>query len=220
MGKVEKQEQDLWRFEQEARKAGYQRIAGVDEAGRGPLAGPVVAAAVILPPDFDTTGIRDSKALSPAQREKAHQRILDEALAVGVGIIDSETIDRINILKATHEAMRAALRDMGAAFDFVLVDGLPIKNFGYPHRGIVKGDNKSVSIAAASIVAKVTRDCMMVELAKKFPGYGFEKHKGYYTEEHVRAIRELGACDVHRRTFAPVSESEEVKNDCPQRNLF
>lgn len=218
MVKVDEEKPDLRHFEREARQAGFERIAGVDEAGRGPLAGPVVAAAVILPPDFDLTGIRDSKALNPAQREESCQRIVAEALAVGVGIVDTETIDRINILRATHEAMRAALKDMGAAFDYVLVDGDPVPDLGAESRSIVGGDSKSASIAAASIVAKVTRDCIMVELAKQFPDYGFDKHKGYCTKEHLRAIEEHGVCSIHRRSFSPVAR--KVENGCPQRSLF
>ena len=219
MGEVEELFTDLWLFEREAREAGRTQIAGVDEAGRGPLAGPVVAAAVILPEDFDLSGIRDSKALTPAQREKSYDRIVKEALAVGVGIVDTETIDKINILQATYEAMRAALRDMGAAFDFVLVDGNQlIPKLAVDQKAVVEGDSKSASIAAASIVAKVTRDCIMVELSKKYPGYGFEKHKGYGTKEHLQAIEEQGVCSVHRKSFSPISK--KVVNDCPQQNLF
>ena len=218
MAEVAAIEADLWQFEREARQAGHQQIAGVDEAGRGPLAGPVVAAAVMLPPDFDIAGIRDSKSLTPIQREEARERIMSGAWAVGVGIVGPETIDSINILQATYEAMRAALKDAGAAFDFVLVDGYPVPDLGVPQRGIINGDKTSASIAAASVVAKVTRDCIMVELGREFPGYGFEKHKGYCTEEHLRAIEERGVCAVHRRSFAPVAR--KVNDDCPQRNLF
>lgn len=219
MGKVEDSVRDPWLFERNAREAGYRRIAGVDEVGRGPVAGPVVAAAVILPQDFDMTGIRDSKKLSEAQRERAFERIKSSAEAVGIGIVDAETIDRINILQATFEAMKAALSDMGAAFDYVLVDGdKAIPSLGVGQTTIIEGDDKSVSIAAASIIAKVTRDCMMVEFASEFPGYGFENHKGYCTREHIEALAERGACGIHRKTFAPVSG--KVVEDCPQRRLF
>ncbi|MBI2843390.1 MAG: ribonuclease HII [Armatimonadetes bacterium] len=217
MDKVEKP--DLWHFEREAWDSGHQRVAGVDEAGRGPLAGPVVAAAVILPSDFDLDGIRDSKTLTPAQRETAYARIVERASAVGVGIVGPETVDRLNILQATFEAMRVALADMGAPFDFVLVDGShPIPGLGADQLAVIDGDARSASVAAASIVAKVTRDCIMTELAKKFPGYGFEKHKGYGTEEHLRAIDERGVCSIHRRSFSPVAR--KVSGDCPQQELF
>lgn len=218
MGKVDSSA-DLWLFEREAREEGRKLIAGVDEVGRGPLAGPVVAGAVILPEGFDATGIRDSKLLSEAQRERAFDRIKAEAVAVGIGIIDSETIDEVNILQATYRAMKAALTDMGAAFDYVLVDGdKAIPSLGVGQTTIIEGDDKSVSIAAASIIAKVTRDCMMVEFASEFPGYGFENHKGYCTREHIEALAERGACGIHRKTFAPVSG--KVVEDCPQRRLF
>jgi ribonuclease HII len=210
---------DLLKFEREARAAGYKRIAGVDEAGRGPLAGPVVAAAVILPEGFDLTGIRDSKKLSAAQRERAFDRIKAEVEAVGVGIVDVETIDRINILQATYQAMRAALSDMGAAFDCVLTDGnRPIPGLHVEQVTIVSGDALSASIAAASIVAKVTRDCIMTELAGEYPGYGFEKHKGYYCKEHLDGIEARGICSVHRKSFEPIKS--KVNNNCPQRRLF
>ncbi|HOK53412.1 MAG TPA: ribonuclease HII, partial [Armatimonadota bacterium] len=208
---------DLWQYENQARESGHQRIAGVDEAGRGPLAGPVVASAVILPRDFDLTGIRDSKSLTANQREKAYQRIIDGAEAVGVGIVGPETIDRINILQATFEAMRLALDDLGTSYDCVLVDGQhTIPGLGIDQIGIIDGDAKSASIAAASIVAKVTRDCIMAQLAAEFPHYGFEKHKGYCTEEHLRAIAEHGVCKIHRRSFSPVAQKVDDK-DCPQQ---
>ncbi|MEN6372548.1 MAG: ribonuclease HII [Armatimonadota bacterium] len=210
---------DLFKYEHEAQQSGHAEIAGVDEAGRGPLAGPVVAAAVILPKDFDLTGIRDSKKLSEAQRERAYTRITADAKAVGVGIISSEIIDKINILQATYEAMRAALKDMGAAFDFVLVDGdHTIPDLGVEQSAIIEGDSKSASVAAASIVAKVTRDCIMREMAKVYPNYGFEKHKGYCTQAHLQAIEEHGACAIHRKSFSPVAR--KVNGDCPQKSLF
>jgi ribonuclease HII len=216
MGKIE---QDIWQFERQARQNGHASIVGVDEVGRGPLAGPVVAAAVILPEDFDVTGIRDSKMLTALQREKAQKRILSGAVAVGIGIVDSETIDRINILQATFEAMRAALGDLGAGLDFVLVDGdKPIPDLGIDQLAVIEGDAKSVSIAAASIVAKVTRDCIMVEMSREYPGYGFEKHKGYGTREHLEALARQGVCGLHRRSFEPVAKRLSVK--CQQPSLF
>ncbi len=219
MGSVTELQQDAWRFEQTAWEAGCRSVAGIDEAGRGPLAGPVVAAAVILPRDFDITGIKDSKALSAVQRERACQRILADAEAVGVGIVEPAVIDRINILQATYEAMRAALHNMGAAFDFVLIDGnCIIPKLTADQRAIVEGDSKCASIAAASIVAKVTRDGIMVELAAKYPCYGFEKHKGYGTVAHLRAIREHGVCEIHRKSFSPIARKAE--KNCPQQGLF
>ena len=206
------EEFDPWRYENAAREEGRACIVGVDEAGRGPLAGPVVAAAVALPEDFDCTGIRDSKAMTPANRDLAFDRITREAQAVGVGVVGSEVIDEINILRATYRAMRAALEDMGAAFDFILVDGLPVPDLPTPSLAIVKGDSKSVSIMAASIVAKVTRDRIMIELDREYPNYGFSSHKGYGTREHLAAIELLGACPCHRMSFSPVSE--RVANCC------
>jgi ribonuclease HII len=217
MGKVG--EVDLWRFEREAREASYRLVAGVDEAGRGPLAGPVVAAAVMLPENFDLKGITDSKKLSAKARERAFAKIREGAVAVGVGIADCETIDRVNILQATFLAMKAALADMGAAFDYVLVDGdKRIPEIGVAQAAIVEGDALSASIAAASIIAKVTRDCIMVELAEEFPGYGFDRHKGYCTREHLAAIEEHGVCDVHRKSFEPICT--KLRNQRQQRSLF
>ncbi|MCX6346233.1 MAG: ribonuclease HII [Armatimonadetes bacterium] len=195
-----------WTFEEQARADGYGVIAGMDEAGRGPLAGPVVAAAVILPMDFDPTGVRDSKMMTAAAREKMFARITSEALAYGVGIIGPEVIDEINILRATHRAMRAALNDLGVVFDFILVDGRAVPELPKPSRAIVKGDSKSVSIAAASIIAKVTRDRIMVEIDGLYPEYGFAGHKGYGSKLHLEAINRLGPCPCHRKSFSPIAE--------------
>jgi ribonuclease HII len=197
---------DLWAYEKEAQSRGYMRVVGLDEAGRGPLAGPVVTAAVILPHDFDLKGIGDSKALTPRQREKAFARILAEVKAMGIGVIGPEVIDDINILRATHVAMRAALDDLDAAFDFILVDGLAVPGLPTESMPIVGGDAKSASIGAASIVAKVTRDRIMRELDAEYPQYGFASHKGYCTHDHLRALEEHGPCPCHRRSFAPVAE--------------
>ena len=217
MGEVEGPARDAWQYEKDARAEGFGLVAGVDEAGRGPLAGPVVAAAVILPEGFDLTGIKDSKKLTALQRERSFERIKNDALAVGVGIVDHETIDKINILQATYEAMRAALSDMGVAFDYVLVDGnRAIPGVRVAQTTIIGGDALSPSIAAASIIAKVTRDCIMVELAKRFPEYGFQKHKGYYCKEHLQAIEDHGVCGIHRRSFEPIC----AKVNNPQRKLF
>lgn len=197
---------DPWVYEKQVWSQGHKVIAGIDEVGRGPLAGPVVAAAVILPAGFDSKGIRDSKCMSPAAREKMFLRLTSEAVAIGVGIIGPEVIDEINILRATHAAMKAALNDLGVAFDFILVDGLAVPGLPGPSLPIVKGDSKSVSIGAASIVAKVTRDRIMVELDKDYPQYCFANHKGYGTRDHIAAIQRYGPCPHHRKSFAPISE--------------
>jgi ribonuclease HII len=196
---------DLWAYEKDARCRGYLRIAGVDEAGRGPLAGPVVAAAVILPPDFDLTGITDSKKLTPARREAAFERITSQA-QYGTGVISHEIIDTINILKATHLAMKTALEELGALYDIILVDGLPVPGLPGESLAIIKGDSKSASIAAASIIAKVTRDRIMVEIDSAYPAYGFAGHKGYYCKTHIDALDTHGPCPCHRKSFAPVAE--------------
>ena len=203
---------DPWVYEKQTQSQGFQIVVGLDEAGRGPLAGPVVAAAVILPSDFDHKGIRDSKCMSPAAREKMFLRINSEAVAIGVGIIAPEVIDEINILRATHAAMKAALSDLSVVFDFILVDGLPVSGLPAPSMAIVKGDSKSVSIGAASIIAKVTRDRIMVELDREYPQYGFAGHKGYCTADHVAAINRYGPCPHHRKSFSPVSE--RIANCC------
>ena len=197
---------DLWAFEREARKRGHRIVAGIDEAGRGPLAGPVVAAAVVLPFECDTEGIRDSKQLSPDRREAAFQRILHMALGIGVGLVEESEIDRINILQATYRAMRAAVCGLSARPHLCLVDGYPIREFHLAQEGIIDGDCKSVSIAAASIVAKVTRDRIMRLYDGQFPQYGFARHKGYPTPEHLEMLAIHGACEIHRRSFGPVAQ--------------
>ncbi len=198
---------DPWAFERALWADGYARVAGVDEAGRGPLAGPVVAAAVILPPGFDPAGVRDSKKLSPQARERAFARIENEAIAVGVGLVEAAEIDRLNILRATHAAMRGALAALCAPPpDAVLVDGLPVPGLHPCCRALVKGDDKSVSIAAASIVAKVARDRLMTAFHDTFPVYDFARHKGYGTPQHLAALGEHGPCPLHRRSFAPVAQ--------------
>lgn len=195
-----------WRYEDEIRSQGFTRIAGVDEAGRGPIAGPVVAAAVVLPRDFDCSVLSDSKAMTPLQRESAYERIMASAVAVGVGVVGPDVIDEINILNATHLAMNEALKNIGDACDFVLVDGLPVAGLVVPSKAIVKGDATCASIMAASIVAKVTRDRIMIDLDSIYPNYGFRKHKGYATRAHLEAIRRFGPCDCHRKSFAPIRE--------------
>jgi len=203
---------DLWHHERLARAAGYLIIAGVDEVGRGPLAGPVVAACVVLPEGFDLAGINDSKKLTERQRERAEVRIRAEALAIGLGVVPPETIDRINILQATREAMRSAFLLLSPAPDYVLIDGLPVPDFPCQvQKSVISGDSQSVSIAAASIVAKVARDQMMRDYALLYPEYGFAGHKGYGAATHLAALREHGPCPIHRRSFAPVAACEKPK---------
>ncbi|MBP7764684.1 MAG: ribonuclease HII [Deltaproteobacteria bacterium] len=188
-------------FEKLANGEGYRRIAGVDEAGRGPLAGPVVAAAVIFPPDYANSAINDSKKLSARKRDELYKVIAQEAVAVGVGVADADVIDRINILRASLQAMREAVLELSSAPDFLLVDGLNTIPLDLPQKAIVKGDARSVSIAAASIVAKVSRDRIMEIYHRQFPQYNFLQNKGYGTAEHRRILEEIGMCKIHRRSF-------------------
>lgn len=191
----------MYKIENEYHKNGYKVIAGVDEAGRGPLAGPVYAAAVILPPDTVIMGINDSKKLSEKCREELYEEICEKAAAYNIFSVDEKRIDEINILNATYEAMNGAVNGLNAKPDFVLIDGNRIGGMTLPHETVVKGDAKSASIAAASILAKVSRDRFICEMAKKYPQYGFEKHKGYGTKAHNEAILKYGPCEIHRRTF-------------------
>ena len=185
----------------ERKYAVYQNIAGIDEAGRGPLAGPVVAASVILPVDCEILYLDDSKKLSAARREQLYDEITRKAAAYGVGIISAGRRDEINILQATYEAMQAAIEDMGEEPGMVLVDAVTIPKIKYKQAGIIKGDACSVSIAAASIIAKVTRDRIMMDFDQIYPGYGFASHKGYGSKAHIEAIKEYGPCPLHRKTF-------------------
>ena len=176
-------------------------ICGIDEAGRGPLAGPVAAAAVILPKDCRILYLNDSKKLTPRRRELLYDEIMEKALAVGVGIVDHKRIDEINILQATYEAMRMAVGQLAVKPDVLLNDAVRIPGLSQLQVPIIKGDAKSVSIAAASVIAKVTRDRIMVQMDEKYPGYGFASNKGYGSAAHIAAIRTLGPCAIHRRTF-------------------
>ena len=188
---------------------GFQRIAGIDEAGRGPLAGPVSVAAVVLPEDYSHSVLNDSKQLSKRQREDLYEEITsDERIDWASALVEAPEIDEINILKATWAGMRRAFLKLDPAADIALIDGKPIKGFPTEHRALVKGDSLSLSIAAASIIAKVERDRLMMEYAEKYPEYGFERHKGYGTKAHREALREHGPCPIHRRSFAPVSQME------------
>lgn len=188
-------------YENQKRKEGYRLIAGVDEAGRGPLAGPVFAASVILPENCEIDGINDSKKLSEKKREELFDIICEKAVCWNVASVDEKVIDEINILNATHLAMNNAVNGMSIKPDYVMIDGNSIKNMDLPHCTIVKGDAKSISIAAASVLAKVSRDRFITEIAKKYPEYGFEKHKGYGTALHNESILKYGPCPVHRKTF-------------------
>lgn len=191
----------LWNFEHECRDAGFSVVCGVDEAGRGPLAGPVCAAAVVLPPDLQIEGLNDSKKLSEKRREALYDVITEQALAYGIAFADEKEIDEINILQATFLAMRRAVDRLSVRPDIVLVDGNREPPLDLPVRTIVKGDSLSANIAAASILAKVTRDRFMLEQDALYPEYGFALHKGYGTQAHYAALREHGACPIHRRTF-------------------
>jgi ribonuclease HII len=190
-----------YRFEAQAWRTGLTRVAGVDEAGRGPLAGPVVAAAVVIAPDRRVRGMADSKVLPPERREELFALIHERAVAVGVGIVDHLTIDRINILEATRLAMDQALAALALIPELIITDFVSLRACPCPQRNLVDGDARCASVAAASIVAKVTRDRLMRELDAEFPAYGFAKHKGYATVEHFAAIDRHGLCPQHRRSF-------------------
>ena len=193
-------------FENLARRRGFRSVAGVDEAGRGALAGPVVAAAVILPPETEFSGVTDSKKLSPAKRDELFDLIMEKAIAVGVGQGDHRLIDQINILQATLAAMRTAVESLAVPADYLLIDGITAIPAPLPQRTIKKGDSASLSIAAASIIAKVTRDRLMVQFEEEFPGYGLAVHKGYGCASHMAAIAEIGPSAIHRLTFRGVKE--------------
>ena len=192
---------DMWEFEHKYAQEGYRAICGVDEAGRGPLAGPVCAAAVILPPDIDIPGLNDSKKLSDKKRRELFPVICENAIAYGIAFANHKEIDEINILQTTYLAMERAMNALPIKPDFALIDGNRAKDFGIPLETIVGGDGRSASIAAASILAKVTRDDYMLKLAEEYPGYGFEIHKGYGTKAHYAALADQGPCSIHRMTF-------------------
>ena len=188
-------------FEKRAYCDGYRCVAGVDEAGRGPLAGPVVAAAVIFPAGYQNSQINDSKKLTARKRDELYKTIWEDAVAVGVGVAEADVIDRINILQASLQAMREAVLDLSKIPDFIFVDGLYTLNIDAPQKALVKGDALSISIAAASIIAKVSRDRIMEMYHRQFPRYNFQKNKGYGTAEHRRILKEIGMCKIHRRSF-------------------
>ena len=192
---------DMWKLETELFDLGYSAVCGIDEAGRGPLAGPVCAAAVILPRNLEIPGLDDSKKLSDKRRRELFPMIKEQAVAYGIGFADHREIDEINILQATFLAMKRALAAMEKAPDFALIDGNRKTEFGLPVKAVVKGDSLSANIAAASVLAKVSRDDLMEAMANEYPQYGFEIHKGYGTKMHYEALRTYGPCPIHRMTF-------------------
>ena len=194
-------ELNMWQFEQQCYDKGYKLICGIDEAGRGPLAGPVCAAAVILPPNVDIPGLNDSKKLSDKKRRELVPIIKEKAIAYGIAFADEKEIDTINILQATFLAMERAVGLLSVKPDMLLIDGNREKDFGIPAETIVKGDSRCISIAAASVLAKVTRDDLLLEMAEQYPQYGFEIHKGYGTKAHYQALTEFGPCPIHRMSF-------------------
>lgn len=193
--------ENMWQIEDSFYAQGYQVICGVDEAGRGPLAGPVCAAAVILPKHLEIPGLTDSKKMTDKKRRELFPLIQEQAVSYGIGLASQEEIDEINILQATFLAMERALSQLNVRPDMVLIDGNRERDFGVPVQTVIKGDSLSANIAAASILAKVTRDNLMMELAQQYPQYGFEIHKGYGTKAHYEALRQYGASPIHRRSF-------------------
>lgn len=194
-------EVNMWEIEQTYYHRGIQLVCGVDEAGRGPLAGPVCAAAVILPPNVDIPGLNDSKKLSDKRRRELFPLIKEKAVAYGIAFADHKEIDNINILQATYLAMERAIGQLEVKPEAAIIDGNRAKDFGIPVETVVHGDSRSASIAAASILAKVTRDDLMLQMAQEYPGYGFEIHKGYGTKAHYAALMQLGSCPIHRLSF-------------------
>ena len=197
---------ELFQYDRGCRGNGIDLIAGVDEVGRGPLAGPVVAAAVILPGDFFLEGLRDSKKLPAERRMTLAIEIIQQSLAVGIGVVDAETIDQMNILEATRLAMRLALDDLSVRPHMVLLDAMTLPDLALPQRSIIRGDDTSASIAAASVVAKEIRGGLMMELHRVYPDYDFHRHKGYGTRLHLERLRKHGPCAIHRKTFSPVRQ--------------
>jgi len=192
---------EMCRYEKEEYSKGIKLIGGIDEAGRGPLAGPVVAACVILPENVYIKGLNDSKKLTPAARDRLYDEIIEKAVGVGVGIVDEKCIDEINILNATKKAMQLAVENVNPTPEVLLIDALKLENIRLRQVPIIKGDSLSISIAAASVIAKVTRDRLLVALDEKYPVYGFKNHKGYGTKEHINAIKKYGLCPIHRISF-------------------
>ena len=207
---IEKDKIDLLCYEKQLYEQGIELIAGVDDVGRGPLIGPVVAAAVILPKNYKLEGLTDSKKLSEKKRDAFYQIIKRDAISIGVGVIDEVKIDEVNIYEATKLAMKNAISKLKIRPEHVLIDAMPL-DIDIPTTSIIKGDAKSESIAAASVIAKVTRDSMMYELDKKYPQYGFCNHKGYPTKKHIEAIHEYGLIPGYRKTYAPIKDLVKEK---------
>lgn len=197
---------DNRQYENELYSKGYKLIGGIDEVGRGPLVGPVVTACVILPEDFALDGLTDSKKLSEKKRDMFYDIIMEKAITVGIGIMDEDVIDKVNIYEATKLAMYQAVDNMSVKPDYILIDAMKLDKLDVPSTSIIKGDLKSITISAASVIAKVTRDRMMYELDKKYPMYKFAKNKGYPTKDHIEAIVKYGILKEHRKTFKPVTE--------------
>ena len=196
---------DLLKYEKELYDNGINLIAGVDEVGRGPLIGPVVAAAVILPKNYKLDGLTDSKKLSEKKRDKFYEIIKRDAISIGIGLMDEKVIDDVNIYEATKLAMKEAINNLDINPEHILIDAMPLE-LSIPTTSIIKGDAKSESIAAASVIAKVTRDKMMYDLDKKYPMYGFKNHKGYPTKKHIEALKEYGLIDGYRKTYQPIKD--------------
>ncbi len=204
---------DLLKYEKDLYKNGVKLIAGVDEVGRGPLVGPVVAAAVILPINYHLDGLNDSKKLTEKKRERFYDILMQEAIAIGIGEASAKEIDEINIYQASKLAMMRALKNLKIKPEHVLVDAMPLKEIDIPSTSIIHGDALSLSIAAASVIAKVTRDRMMIELDKKYPEYGFAQHKGYPTKKHLEVLQKYGVLDNYRFTYGPV---RDLINSCEE----
>lgn len=205
--------EDLYTYERELIKQGITLIGGIDEVGRGPLVGPVVAACVILPLNYQLEGLTDSKKLSEKKREQFYEILKKEALSIGIGIVSAEKIDEVNIYEATKLAMQDAIKNCALKPEYLLIDAMKLDT-SIPSNSIIKGDSKSLSIAAASVIAKVTRDKMLIELDKKYPMYDFKHNKGYPTKKHLEAINQFGIIDLHRKSYAPVKEYlERIKNE-------
>lgn len=206
MKKLNKNETNRYQFEEELEDTGVKYIAGVDEAGRGPLAGPVVVAAVIMPIDSRIKGINDSKKLSDKKRNELYKIIVREAISIGISFVDEKKIDELNVFEATKLGMLEAVSKLTVKPEHVLIDSMPLNEINLPHTSLIHGDTLSASIAAASIVAKVTRDSYMDKMDFKYPNYGFKHHKGYCTKEHLEALDKYGPCEIHRQSFTPVSK--------------
>lgn len=211
--------EDLYQYERELYQKGAKLIGGVDEVGRGPLIGSVVAACVVLPEDFHLEGLTDSKKLSEKKRNLFYDIIQEQALAIGIGIIDEKKIDEVNIYEATKLAMKEAIQNTNIKLDHVLIDAMPL-DISIPTTSIIKGDSKSISIAAASVIAKVTRDKMMYELDQKYPMYDLKHNKGYPTKKHLEAIQEYGITKYHRLSYGPVKEYQDKKNPIDERKYI